>query len=97
MNDTRPSSPCASMSPDTVLASTVPATPSRVTSPEALLMDVRDVVPVTTASADTRFSVTGQSCGTVTVIAARTRLVRSQLSTPSHSFSWVTVSMRPRA
>ena len=56
-------------------------------------MDVRAVTPVISASADIRLRETGQSRGTVTVMVAWHRRVRSQLSTPSQSRSWVTVSM----
>ena len=66
-----PPSPCASIAPVAVLASMEPVTPSRVTSPEAVLTETRPDMPVTMAFAVTRLRVTGQSSGTVTVIAAR--------------------------
>src|SRR5690349_21004057 len=78
-----PSRARVSTSPDTVLASTGPRTPSRVSPPLTLRTDTLAVIPDTIALAFTTPGWTGQPAGTVIVRSAECRCGRSQPSTPS--------------
>ncbi len=83
LNPIVPPRPWASMSPDTVRALTAPVTPSSVMAPDTLFTEVAAEIPDTIALAVTTPSWTGQSFGTVMVMAAEVLSGRSQPSSPS--------------